>query len=81
MSGGKSSLRVLHRLVDRLGRLELVGARAAGRRPSRRPGLPFEPAEGVVVLRAELGAADVLDADLRAGLGLADDDVLELLRR
>ena len=42
-------------------------------------GLPFEAAEGVVVLRAELDAADVLDADLRARLGLADDDVLELL--
>src|SRR5918994_7585722 len=38
------------------------------------------PSERVVVLRPQLGAADVLHANLRAGFGLSQDDVLELLR-
>jgi hypothetical protein len=77
MSGGKK-LSPPHRLVDRLGGLELVRAREEvdGHRAR---GLAVEAAERVVVLRAELDAADVLDADLRARLGLADDDVAELL--
>jgi hypothetical protein len=41
--------------------------------------LAVEAAKRVVVLRAELDAAHVLDPDLGAGLGLADDDVRELL--
>ena len=69
-----------HGVVDRLGRLELVGARQQvdGHRAGR---LAVEPAEGVVVLRAELGPADVPDADLGARLRPPDDDVLELLGR
>ena len=79
-AGREQRLGLLHRRVDRLGRLELVGA---GQQVDRhRAGrLAVQPPEGVVVLRAELGAADVLDADHRAGVALADDDVLELLRR
>ena len=76
--GREQRLRLAHRLVDRLGGLELVCARQQidGHRAGR---LAVEPSEGVVVLRAQFGAPDVLDADLRAGLSLTDDDVLELL--
>ena len=63
--GRKQRLGVLHGLVDRLGGLELVraGQQIDGHRAA---GLAVQPAEGVVVLRAELGAPDVLDADHRA---------------
>ena len=78
MSGGNSAFAWRHRFVDRLGGLELVCARQQvdGHRAG---GLAVEPSKGVVVLRAQLGASDVLDADLRAGFSLTDDDVLELL--
>ena len=61
-------------------RLELVRARQEvdGQRPRR---LAVQPAERVVVLRAELRAAHVLDPDLGGGRGAPDDDVLELLGR
>ena len=72
-------LGVLHGLVDRLGGLQLVRAGQQIDR-HRAAGLAVQPAEGVVVLRAELRPPHVLHADDRAGLGLADDDVVELLR-
>ena len=74
----KQPLRLAQGFVDRFGGLELVCARQ--QIDGHRAGwLAVEPAEGVVVLRAELGAPDVLDPDLRAGGGLADDDVLKFV--
>ena len=78
--GRKERFRTLHRLVDRLGSLELVGAgqEVDGHRAAR---LAIQTPEGVIVLRAELGAPDVFDPDYLAGRTLAHDDVLELLSR
>ena len=76
--GGEQRFRLVQRLVDRFGGLELVCARQQinGHRAGR---LAVEPSKGVVVLRAQLGAPDVLHADLRAGFSLTENDVLKLL--
>ena len=60
--GREQRFRVLQRFVDRLGGLELICARQQidGHRAG---GLAIQPSKGVVVLRAEFGASDVLDAD------------------
>src|ERR1051325_9536944 len=74
----EEALRMPHGFVDRFRRLELIGSRKQvnGHRSRR---LSVETAEGVIVLRAQLRAADVLDADLRAGRAFTNDDVLEFM--
>ena len=78
--GREEPLQLLERGVDALGRLQLVGA---GQQVDRQHagGLAVEPSERLVVLRAELDAADVADADLASLVGGAHDDVAELVRR
>ena len=76
--GGEEALRRLHGFVDRLRGLELVGPGQQVHGHGAR-GLAVQAPERVVVLRAELHAADVLDPDLAARLRLADDDVRELV--
>ena len=71
---------MFHRLVDRFGGFELVrsGQEIDGHRTAW---LAVQPAEGVVILRAEFSAPDVLDLDDGASRALPDYDVFELLCR
>ncbi len=76
--GGEELFRPFQRLVDRFRRHELVrpGEEIDRHRPR---GLAVQPAEGVVVLRAQLHPSHVLDPDLGARRRLSNNDVLELL--